>query len=232
MHLEILTEDSSGRRLLEHVVPKLIGPPGEPHTWRFHAYRGIGHIPTRLATASDPSKRILLEQLPRLLRGYVKTPGIDAIVVVLDSDSRDCASFLSELQSVAQSCDASHLTLFRLAIEEVESWYLGDRPALTRAYPRARTRVLDGYVQDSVCGTWELLAEAVNPGGMHSIRQAGWRLPGHVKHEWAEQIAPHLDPASNVSPSFGKLRDGIRQLVGRTSINHPDTSPVPNSRSN
>lgn len=65
MHIEILTEDSSGRRLLEHLMPKLIGPHGESHTWRLHAYRGIGRSPAHLSPASDPSRRILLDQLPR-----------------------------------------------------------------------------------------------------------------------------------------------------------------------
>jgi hypothetical protein len=214
MHIEILTEDSSGQRLLEHLVPKLIGPHGETHTWRFHAYRGIGRIPARLTAKSDPSKRILLDQLPRLLRGYSKTPGIDVILVVLDVDDRDCVSFLAEPRSLAESTGAAALTLFRLAIEEVEAWYLGDRAALQRAYPKARLRQLDGYVQDSSCGTWELLADAVYPGGRVTIQRAGWPLPGQIKHEWAERIGPLLDPEHNLSPSFGKLRDGLRRLAG------------------
>jgi hypothetical protein len=213
MHIEFLTEDSSGQRLLEHLVPRLIGSYGDPHTWRFHAYRGIGRLPPSLSAKSDPSKRILLDQLPRLLRGYAKTPGIDAVVVVLDVDTRDCASFLGELQSLANSCGAAALTLFRLAIEETEAWYLGDREAVHRAYPTAQLLLLDGYVQDSSCGTWELLADALYPGGMAAIRRAGWPLPGQIKHEWAERIGPFLDPQVNLSPSFGKLRDGLRQLT-------------------
>jgi len=213
MHIEILTEDSSGQRLLEHLMPRLIGPPGEPHSWRFHAYRGIGRIPRGLSASSDPSRRILLDQLPRLLRGYVKTHGIDAVIVVLDADERDCVSFLTELRLLAMSCGASHLVLFRLAIEETEAWYLGDRAAVQRAYPEARMRALDRYVQDSICGTWELVAEAVHPGGARAIREVGWPLPGQIKHEWAERIGPLLDPEINLSPSFGKLRDGIRRLT-------------------
>jgi hypothetical protein len=214
MHIEILAEDSSGQRLLEHLVPKLIGPPGEPHTWRLHAYRGIGRIPVGLSAKSDPSKRILLDQLPRVLRGYAKTPGIDAVVVVVDADDRDCIGFLGELRSLAASCGAAKMTLFRLAIEETEAWYLGDRVALQLAYPSARVRQLEGYTQDSQSGTWELLAAAIYPGGMSAMRRAGWPLPGQIKHEWAERIGPLLDPDRNLSPSFRKLRDGFRRLTG------------------
>lgn len=221
MHIEILTEDSSSQRLLEHLLPKMIGSLGDPHTWRLHPYRGIGRIPGGMSAASDPSKRILLTELPRLLRGYAKTPGIDAVVILLDTDKRDCSAFLAELQSLASSCDAAHLVMFRLAIEEVEAWYLGDRPALQRAYPRVRSRVLESYVQDSVCGTWELLAEAVHAGGARAVRQAGWPVPGDLKHEWAERIGPLLDPESNRSPSFGKFRDGVRRLAGTPPPHHP-----------
>ncbi len=221
MHIEILTEDSSGQRLLEHLLPKVIGPHGQPHTWRLHAYRGIGRIPAGLSATSDPSKRILLTELPRLLRGYMNTPWVDAVVVVLDADHRDCVAFLAELTALAASCDASRLVMFRLAIEEIEAWYLGDRAALQHAYPKARMRVLDGYVQDSVCGTWEIMAEAMHAGGVHAVKRAGWPLPGQLKHEWAERIGPLLDPENNLSPSFGKFRDGVRRLAGTEPSNLP-----------
>ena len=195
------------------VLPKLLGEYGEPHTWNMHAYKGIGRIPKNLKGRADPAKRILLDQLPRLLQGYGKTPGIDAVVVVLDTDKRCCRAFLDELRILAAGCNPAPNTLFRLAIEEVEAWYLGDRQALTDAYPRARTEVLNRYVQDSACDTWELLADAVYLGGSAEIKKTGWPLPGKLKHEWAEKIGPLLEPDRNVSPSFGKFRDGLRRLV-------------------
>lgn len=213
MHIEILVEDSSGEKLLQVLLPQLLGPQGEPHTWHLHAYKGTGQIPKDLVAKADPTKRILLDRLPRLLRGYGKTPGIDAVVVVLDTDKRDCAAFLAELKAVADGCSPAPKTLFRLAIEEIEAWYFGDQDALLKAYPRAKLDVLKRYVQDSACGTWELLADAVYPGGSAAIKKAGWPLPGQVKHEWAEKVGPLMDLERNVSPSFGKLRDGLRQLV-------------------
>ncbi|WP_289018802.1 DUF4276 family protein [Desulfobacter postgatei] len=213
MHIEVLVEDSSGEKLLQVLLPQLIGPQGNPHTWRLHAYKGIGRIPSGLVTKADPAKRILLDQLPKLMRGYGKTPGIDAVVIVLDADKRECSEFLSDLKTAAAACNPTPNTLFRLAIEEIEAWYFGDRDALLKAYPRAKLDVLGKYVQDSACDTWELLADAVYTGGSAAIKKTGWPLPGQVKHEWAIKIGPLMNPDRNISPSFGKLRDGLRQLV-------------------
>lgn len=213
MHIEVLVEDSSGEKLLAQLLPQILGGQGEPHTWRLKAYKGIGRIPPGLTAKADPARRILLDQLPRLLQGYGKTPGIDAVVVVLDTDRRDCRAFLQELQSAANQCNPAPNTMFRFAIEEMEAWYLGDRAALLKAFPRARREVLDRYVQDSVCGTWELLADAVHPGGAAAIKKAGWPLSGQIKHEWAEKIGPFMNFRQNASPSFGKFRDGLASLI-------------------
>lgn len=213
MHLEFLIEDSSGEKLLQALLPKLLGDQGAPHSWRVHGYKGIGRVPMGLKATGDPSKRILLDQLHRLLRGYGKTPGIDAVVVILDSDRRNCRTFLAELQALRDECNPAPNTLFRIAIEEMEAWYFGDRIALLQAYPRAKKEVLDRYRQDSVCGTWEMLADALHPGGAEYIKKTGWPLPGQIKSEWAERIGPLMDPERNASPSFGKLRDGVRRLI-------------------
>ena len=69
MHIEVLVEDSSGAKLLETLLPNLIGSHGERNTWRIHAYKGIGRLPVGLSAKADPAKRALLDQLPRLLSG-------------------------------------------------------------------------------------------------------------------------------------------------------------------
>jgi Domain of unknown function (DUF4276) len=218
MHLEVLVEDSSGKLLLEHLIPRILGAHGDPHTWRVISYKGVGRIPPNLHKTPDPSKRILLDQLPRLLRGYGQTPGVDAVVVVVDSDTRNCIDFLAELKKLAGGVGhSSTKILFRIAIEEIEAWYFGDRKALLAAYPRAKVRVLDSYVQDSICGTWEKLADAVVHGGSAEIKKAGWPRPGELKHEWADRIGRQMDVEANRSPSFRKLREGLLKLVSEPS---------------
>lgn len=213
MHFEFLVEDSSGRRLLETIVPKILGAHTEPHTWRMIDYKGVGQLPKGLRGSSDPAKRILLDRLPSILRGYGRTDGIDCVVVVIDTDRRDCTAFLRELKEMLARITPTPPVVFRLAIEEVEAWYLGDRAALLAAYPKARRPVLDRYVQDTVCETWELLADAIHPGGSADIKKVGFPYSGQVKHAWAERIGPLMDPQGNRSPSFQRFRDALVRLT-------------------
>ena len=70
MHFEILVEDDSEKIALKSIVEKILGPSGQDHTYRILSYKGSGHIPTNLRGKTDPQKRILLDRLPKLLRGY------------------------------------------------------------------------------------------------------------------------------------------------------------------
>ena len=80
------------------------------------------------------------------------------------------------------------------------------------AYPNAKDAVLNSYVQDSICGTWELLADAVYSGGSKLLKKMGYPAAGVAKCDWAGKIAPHMDIDSNGSKSFQVFRDGVRKL--------------------
>ena len=180
-----------------------------------HAYKGVGRLPKDLHAAPDPGKRFLLDQLPRLLRGYGKSLGnSSAVIVVVDLDDKDCRVFKQELLHVLEGCDPRPKTLFRIAIEEAEAWLLGDRDAVKKAYPTARQPVLDGYVQDSICGTWEVLADAVHPGGARRLKRSRYPDTGIAKCEWAREIGPRVDVDKNQSESLQVFRDGVRNLAG------------------
>jgi hypothetical protein len=63
--------------------------------------KGVGSLPKNLDYGNDPVKQALLNALPRLLGGYARTPGIDAVIVIVDVDSRECKNFLAELKKLA-----------------------------------------------------------------------------------------------------------------------------------
>ncbi|MGA2119473.1 MAG: DUF4276 family protein [Bryobacteraceae bacterium] len=213
MHFEVLVEDASGELLLGSLLPKIFGKQGDRHTWRMHAYKGIGRIPRDLRGKTDPWKRIILDQLPRILAGYGKSLGTDcAVVVVVDLDDRDCVTFKRELLEIHKRCHPMPDVLFRLAIEEMEVWLLGDRSAIVKAFPRAKLNALHSYRQDSICGTWEKLADALFPGGSPALKAQGYPKIGEEKCRWASLIGPHLDVESNLSPSFRVFRLGLLRL--------------------
>lgn len=216
MHFEILIEDQSGKKLLELLLPKVFNDP--QHTYKVISYKGIGNIPTGIKATSDANKRILLDQLPRLLQGYRNAfKNYSAVIIVVcDLDDKCLKAFRTELLTVLERCDPKPETYFCIAIEEGEAWLLGDIQAIKSAYPKAKDAVLKGYVNDSICGTWEVLAEAVYPGGAKKLKKKVRYEIGEQKSIWAETITPHLQLESNKSPSFNYFVAKLKKLAHDT----------------
>lgn len=215
MHFEILSEDQSGEIALNILIQKIISV---KNTYTIHSYKGIGRLPKGLKPGSDPQKRILLDQLPKLIRGYGKTfQGYHdysaVVIIVLDLDDKDLNSFETELNEVVNTCNPKPETYFCFAIEEGEAWFLGDMNAIKTAYPNAKDSVLNTYENDSICGTWEKLADAIFPGGSISLKKQGWMKIVKTKSEWAERITPSLDIENNQSPSFHYFKNKLLELA-------------------
>lgn len=216
MHLEVLVEDMSGKAALEILLPKII-PEGVTH--RIISYRGIGHIPKDLKKSHDASKRALLNTLPKLIRGVGRTfagypsdyPA--ALIIVCDLDNRDFSGFMSELESLLTTSNPRPQTRFCLAVEEGEAWLLGDVDAILASHPSSNKAVLNGYVNDSICGTWEVLADAIFPGGHRNLKSSGWRAIGTEKFKWSKSICPHMDVCKNKSPSFNEFVNNVREVI-------------------
>lgn len=214
MHFEILVEDQSGKEALEILVPTIIGV---DHTFKIHSYKGLGRIPKVIPKLNNGSiaSRVLLNKLPNILRGYGKSLPRDfgAVFVVCDLDEKNKEDFLCELKMVLKSCNPKPNVRFCLAVEEGEAWFLGDIPAIKSAYPNAKDAVLNGYVNDSICGTWELLADALYKGGAAELKQGGFQTVGSEKSKWANNISPYMDIENNLSPSFCFFRDQLIQFI-------------------
>ncbi|WP_428560105.1 MAG: hypothetical protein ACP59X_15785 [Solidesulfovibrio sp. DCME] len=214
MHFEVLVEDLSGQKALEILLPRVIG---SEHTYRTHAYKGLGSLQRNLQAHSDPTTKQLLANLPAILRAhgkaYAASPRHYPVIVVCDLDDKCPRAFRRELLAILDVCDPKPHAVFCLAVEEGEAWLLGDLAAVKTAYPKAKNAVLDSYANDAVCGTWELLADALYPGGAKALKKKGSGVAGEQKRQWAEAITPHMDIEHNNSPSFRYFRDKLRQLL-------------------
>jgi hypothetical protein len=216
MHFEILVEGQSELTTLSILMEKIVGPYRSPNTWRIHKHRGIGKIPEfpkRDPNGNDPT---LLHNLPSKLRAYGKSLRQDEVVVVLvDLDNRqECSAFKQQLSNLLFDCDPKPRTVFRIAIEELEAWFFGDEKAIKAAYPNANQEILDAYQQDSQCGTWEKLADAIHQGGFDALRKERTRSRKVMEQKltWAKMIAPQMNVELNRSPSFKCFCNALRNL--------------------
>ena len=171
MHFQFLIEDQSSTVLIEKIMDSIIRD-DSIDTYNCKSFKGIGGF-TKKNTVKETRSGKLLNDLATYMRGFQRSlQGIEAsLIIVLDNDDNDLEEFKSQLESVALMNSIEMDYVFCLAIEEVEAWLLGDEAAIQKAYPKYKKNVLHDYTQDSICGTWEVLADVVYKGGIHEIKR-------------------------------------------------------------
>jgi hypothetical protein len=199
-HLEVLVEEPSTEKALEHLLPRLVGDA----TFRIYEYGG---------------KQALLGRLPARLRAYRRTLQLGWLVLVLvDLDDDDCHILKRTLERAAagagvttrsRAAGGQFNVLNRIVIEELEAWYFGDWSAVRKACPRVPSTIPSRapYRDPDATkgGTWEAL--------LRIMQRAGYFANGLNKQQAAQNIAPHMDPARNTSHSFQVLRDALMQAA-------------------
>ena len=195
-HIEIFVEERSAAEAVQLLVPKIRHDLG----FRIYEFQGCGD---------------LLAKLPDRFRGYSSwLPDEWRIVVLIDRDRQDCLElkrkFRGWLNEPSCGCaldGAPAQVIIRIAVEELESWFFGDVPALRAAFPgvpvdlakKAKFRE-----PDEIKNAWESL-EAV-------LQRAGHFPTGLQKIRCARSIAAHMDPGNNRSTSFCVFRDALLAL--------------------
>lgn len=204
MYYQFLIEDKSSEQLIDILMQKftMMYPDTVYDCKSFHGLGGF----TKRNTVRETKTGHLLNDLATYLRGFNKSlqnfPSV--IVVVLDNDDCNTDELRMSLEQVADQNMITVDHVFCIAVEEVEAWLLGDQNAIAAAYPNVKLSVLHSYVQDSICGTWETLADAIYPGGYAKLikNAVSYREIGRIKAEWSKNIGTYMEFDSNNSPSF------------------------------
>jgi len=202
MHLEFLLEEPSAEVFLDAFLPRVL--PANV-TRRLHSFRG---------------KHDLLRKLPERLKAYQRwIPPDWRLVILIDRDSADCVQLKQQMEISARNAGlktksarsrcGQFRVVNRIAVEELEAWFLGDFVALRTVYPRVpesiskKPRFRD---PDAIPGgTWEALERV--------LQAAGYFKGGLSKIEVARTIAPYIDPLRNRSKSFQCFIEGLHACV-------------------
>jgi hypothetical protein len=160
------------------------------------------------------SKSQMLRNLPTRLPGY--EPGA-RVLVLIDRDQEDCQRLKARLEDIARHAGLPTKTspdqagafrvVNRIAVEELEAWFLGDPQALTAAYPRLSPNfVAKASMRDP---------DAVKGGTCEALRRllqnAGYDRQGKIA--MAQRIAMHMQPGINRSKSFQAFACGLAALI-------------------
>lgn len=202
MHLEILVEEPSAEAALKNLMPKIIG---NNVSFRIIVHQG---------------KKDLLRKIVPKLKAYSKwiTDEIK-IVVLVDLDRDNCKTLKNKLNSIAEDAGLKIKTsigefsndfqiLNRIAIEELEAWFLGDKNAILSIYKNVSIEALNKNKYsnpDAIANTWEELERLLQrfryyTGGLNKIQNA-------------KMISEHMDVNNNSSKSFNVFRLGLLQII-------------------
>lgn len=198
---EVLVEGAADVPAVREVLTRKFGLRAEEN-FRIHPHRGIGKLPANPLAEPDPKRQGLLDQLPAKLKGFSYLGADVCVVVLVDVDDTPCHVLLADLnRMLGQLPKRPPRVLFRLAIEETESWFIADRQAIKKAFPKSKLNKLPD-TPDLIIGAAERLAEAIG----HTDR-----ISGPDKYHWAKQIAPFLNLDAPPSPSLQKFIEGIER---------------------
>ena len=158
-------------------------------------------------------KQAMLSELHGRFAGYAHANWVEVLIVVIDRDCDDCLELKEQIKSLAVAArfigQRPKLTI-RIAVAELETWFLGDAVALQKAYPKLTAK--DVRVQgdvEALTKAWERLERPLLQRGYYDGRMPKIRV--------ARRIATHLnlDPGANKSHSFGVFLETLRTLCSQ-----------------
>jgi hypothetical protein len=179
-NLVFFLEEPSARDFLEAVLPRILPAHVTPHFLVFEGKQDL--------------EKQLVWRMKRWLRPNSR------FIVMRDQDSGDCQVIKQRLRKLCMAAGQPQATV-RIVCKELETFFVGDWPAIAAGYQRP---ALEVNAKKAKFRVPDLLG---SPSG--EIRRF---IPTYQKREGARTISPHLDLTRNQSSSFRVLMRTLQDL--------------------
>lgn len=182
IRLVFLVEEPSMRDLLDVLLPRLD--------------LGVDYKVIPFQGKSDLEKNA-----PDRMRSWREAADVEVrFILMRDNDGSDCGALKARLVDLFPEPRGRHLV--RIVMQELESWFLGDLPAVATAYEKpalARLTNKETYR---------------NPDRLRDASEQLEKLTkDRSKRLRAARIAPHMRLDGNASRSFQVFCEGVRRLA-------------------
>ena len=178
--LVFLLEERSTKEMLNTLLPKII--PSDKFSFLCIPHEG---------------KSNLKKSIPVKLRAW-REPNVK-FIIICDKDSSDCKVLKNEINKLVNSTKYSN-TLIRIICTELESWYLGDLNAVSKAFSIDLTKKINKPIYQ-------------NPDVLSNAKQELRRLvPLYQPISGSKYISKYMDINKNKSKSFQVFISGVRKI--------------------
>ena len=161
---------------------------------RFIPHAAVSVIP-------HSGKTDLKNSFPKKIGAWVH-PRDAKFIILHDNDGANCKKLKSRLMSYVPG-EKKNRCWVRIVVQELESWYLGDLYALSKA----------GLMTDGQVNALVRKSKFREPDRLGNAKQEFMKLHDLVGQRLlARQIAPHLDPQRSSSPSFKLFVETLKKL--------------------
>ena len=191
--LFILTEEPSIKNVFDVVLPKILPKNVD---FRVLVHQGKNDLGKALTDKITSLSRISGAK----------------ILITIDQDANDCKHLKQEIAGLIDNncvCDYK----IRIVCKELESWLLGDLPAIEKAFPRFRSV---SFARKTKLRNVDLIKGKPSDFLLCIIPEFKDRkkIP---KLEFSKKGATFLDINNNTSPSFNHTINAIKNLCGSQS---------------
>jgi len=184
--IEFLLEEPGMKNALEILLPKIM-PKGY-------------ELNVNVFLRPHNGKSDLKASIPKKVKAFSNPILNKKVVIMIDMDNNDCKELKQSLQELVTK-NGTGESLIRIVCRELEGWYLGDMPAIQKAYPQFKARK---YLDKE---------KFRNPNLAYASVELSKIIPDFQKGQASRSIPLYMNVSGNKNHSFNAFVAGLRSFM-------------------